>query len=79
MLERMSELLEASDLSVRKSMYIPHESDNEDKNVLDEIERDKEHHHTSELTEKDSEINKERVKAFWYERKKLDEQLKVCI
>jgi len=82
MLAKMSEILESSDLSVRKSMNIPQESDEKNENgeskMLDnEIERDKEHLHIKLPEKKSNEQDLQKAKAFWGERKRLDEQLKV--
>uniref|UniRef100_A0A914N4F5 separase n=1 Tax=Meloidogyne incognita TaxID=6306 RepID=A0A914N4F5_MELIC len=84
MLAKMSEILESSDLSVRKSMNIPQESDEKNENgeskMLDnEIERDKEHLHIKLPEKKSNEQDLQKAKAFWGERKRLDEQLKVFI
>uniref|UniRef100_A0A915MIS6 separase n=1 Tax=Meloidogyne javanica TaxID=6303 RepID=A0A915MIS6_MELJA len=84
MLAKMSEILESSDLSVRKSMNIPQESDEKNENgeskILDnEIERDKEHLHIKLPEKKSTEQDLQKAKAFWGERKRLDEQLKVFI
>uniref|UniRef100_A0A1I8AZ04 separase n=1 Tax=Meloidogyne hapla TaxID=6305 RepID=A0A1I8AZ04_MELHA len=78
MLARMSEILESSDLSVRKSLYVPQDPDEKSDN---EIERDKEHSLISpEIpAKKQTEQELQKAKEFWGERKKLDEQLKVLI
>ena len=79
MLKKMSEILEASDLSVRKSMFVPQETD--ERKTPDEIKRDLDQQQASDalLEKKPTEQDQQKVKAFWDERKKLNDQLKVCI